>query len=142
MKKSLVLLIFTIIISVQSSILAFSVTSPFGWRIHPINGEWAYHTGVDLGADLGTPIQAYFDGEVVFSGAYGGYGNTILIRHQSEIYTFYGHCYQLYVVPGQKVKAGDMIAAVGSTGNSTGSHLHLEYWVNNEYVDPLIIWQR
>lgn len=133
--------IVTVLLVVQSPVLAFSVTSPFGWRVHPISGEWAYHTGVDLADDFGAPIQAYLNGEVVFAGVYGGYGNAILLRHERERYTLYGHCSQLYVIQGQRVGSGEVIAAVGSTGNSTGPHLHLEYWVTNQYVDPILIWQ-
>lgn len=141
MRKLAAIFIFITIMMVQSAGLAYTITSPFGWRVHPITGVWTFHTGVDFAADLGTPVTAYFDGEVIFAGAYGGYGNTVLLVHQGERYTLYGHCHELYVTAGQYVKAGEVIAAAGNTGNSTGPHLHLEYWVNNEYVDPLTIWQ-
>jgi murein DD-endopeptidase MepM/ murein hydrolase activator NlpD len=141
-RKIIVLFVFTAILAMQSSVLAYTITSPFGWRIHPITGKKTFHSGVDFAADQGVPIQAYFDGEVVFSGDYGGYGNAVILLHEGERYTLYGHCSRLYVVKGQIVKAGDVIAAVGSTGISTGPHLHLEYWVNHEYVDPMVIFQR
>lgn len=94
------------------------------------------HTGLDIAAPYGTPIKATADGEVIFSGYSGGYGYVVKISHGNGIQTYYGHCSKLYVETGEKVKAGDTIAAVGSTGNSTGNHLHFEVRVNGTEVNP------
>jgi len=125
----------------------FPVTSPFGWRIHPISGEWKFHAGVDLGYEYGAYIGALFAGQVITAGDFGdGYGNQVLIYHPAiDSYTRYAHCSTLHVVAGQQVAAGQIIAQVGSSGYSTGPHLHLEYIVNvngvYQYTDPLILWQ-
>ena len=122
------------------------VTSPFGWRIHPISGEWKFHSGVDLGYEYGAGIISLFDGTVVAAGNFDdGYGNQVLIYHEAfDIYTRYAHCSQLFVNVNDYVQAGQIIAAVGSTGYSTGPHLHLEYIVNLDgqyvYADPLSLW--
>ena len=125
----------------------FPVTSPFGWRIHPISGEWKFHSGVDLGYDYGSYIGSLFDGQVVIADNLGdGYGNQVLIYHAAiDSYTRYAHCSTLHVAAGQFVAAGQVIAQVGSTGYSTGAHLHLEYIVNvdgvYQYADPLSLWR-
>lgn len=124
------------------------VTSPFGWRLHPISGEWKFHAGVDLGYDYGTPVTAVFSGQVVQSGDFGdGYGNQILLYHPDiDSYTRYGHMSGLSVTAGDWVNAGDVIGWVGSTGYSTGPHLHLEYIIPDgnggyTYTDPLALWE-
>ena len=94
------------------------------------------HTGLDIAAPAGTPIKAAADGIVTFSGYSGGYGYVVKISHGNGIETYYGHCSALYVSAGEKVEAGDTIAAVGSTGNSTGNHLHFEVRVNGTEVNP------
>ena len=94
------------------------------------------HTGLDIAAPAGTPIRATAAGEVIFSGYSGGYGYVVKISHGNGIQTYYGHCSELYVSTGDTVEAGDVIAAVGSTGNSTGNHLHFEVRVNGEVVNP------
>ena len=94
------------------------------------------HTGLDIAAPAGTPIKAAADGTVTFSGYSGGYGYVVKISHGNGIETYYGHCSALYVSAGEKVEAGDTIAAVGSTGNSTGNHLHFEVRVNGTEVNP------
>ena len=94
------------------------------------------HTGLDIAAPAGTPIKATADGDVIFSGYSGGYGYVVKISHGNGIQTYYGHCSELYVSTGDTVEAGDVIAAVGSTGNSTGNHLHFEVRVNGEVVNP------
>ena len=94
------------------------------------------HTGLDIAAPAGTPIKATADGKVIFSGYSGGYGYVVKISHGNGIETYYGHCSALYVSTGEKVEAGDVIAAVGSTGNSTGNHLHFEVRVNGTEVNP------
>lgn len=124
------------------------VTSPFGWREHPITGEWKFHSGVDLGYDYGTIVPALFSGTVVEEGNFSdGYGNHVTLYHPDyNTYTKYCHLAEIYVETGQAVVQGQGIGAVGSTGNSTGPHLHLEYIVWNpdtgeyEFADPLTLW--
>lgn len=118
-----------------------SVTSYFGYRVHPIRGEKNYHTGIDIGMAQGTEILAGHDGTVTTAGESGGYGLCIVIEGTTSdgksLVTKYGHCSQILVSAGDTVSAGDIIAKVGSTGNSTGSHLHLEVLVDGEYLNPL-----
>ncbi len=94
------------------------------------------HKGLDIAAKTGTPIKAAADGKIKYADTMSGYGNLIIIDHGNGITTYYGHCSKLYKKEGQKVKAGDVIAAVGNTGNSTGSHLHFEIRKNGVYVNP------
>jgi murein DD-endopeptidase MepM/ murein hydrolase activator NlpD len=112
------------------------ITSPFGYRTHPILGYQKFHSGMDFGADYGTIIYAADSGNVVFAGWYGGYGNAAIIEHGNGISTLYGHTSQVYVTEGQAVQKGQAIAAVGSTGFSTGPHLHFEVRISGEPVDP------
>lgn len=120
---------------------AVPVTSEFGWRTHPITGAWKFHAGIDLGYEYGTPIAPVFPGTVIYADAYGGYGNTVIVDHGDGRYTLYAHCSTLYATVGQAVDQSTAIVAVGSTGVSTGPHLHLEYWVHGEYVNPRTIWE-
>ncbi len=113
------------------------ITSSFGWRTHPVLGYQRFHAGIDVGADYGTTIYAADQGTVIFAGWYGGYGNAVIIDHGGGITTLYGHTSELYVVEGQTVQRGQPIAAVGSTGLSTGPHLHFEVRENGEPVDPI-----
>lgn len=94
------------------------------------------HRGLDIATKTGTPIKAASDGTIKYSGTMSGYGNLIIISHGNGITTYYGHCSKLYKKEGEKVKAGDVIAAVGSTGRSTGPHLHFEIRKDGEYVNP------
>lgn len=94
------------------------------------------HKGLDIAASAGTPIKAVADGTVIRAGWSSGYGNLVVIDHGNGVTTYYGHCSRLYVSKGTSVKAGDNIAAVGSTGNSTGNHLHFEIRLNGEQVNP------
>ena len=112
------------------------ITSPYGWRIHPIYGTSILHTGIDYGADEGTPIRAAADGVVVSAGWYGGYGNATIIDHGGGIATLYGHQSYMAVSAGQKVTQGQTIGRVGCTGNCTGPHVHFEVRVNGDPVDP------
>jgi murein DD-endopeptidase MepM/ murein hydrolase activator NlpD len=94
------------------------------------------HEGLDIAANLGEPIYAALDGTVTYSGWASGYGNLIKLKHNDGIDTYYGHCSKLLVSEGQKVKKGEKIAEVGSTGNSTGPHLHFEIRINGVPKDP------
>lgn len=111
--------------------------SPFGWRLHPILGYQRLHAGIDIPAPSGTPIRAAADGIVVSAGPRGGYGNTVIIDHGSSVATLYAHQGDILVDPDQTVEAGEVIGEVGSTGLSTGPHLHLEVRVGGTPVDPL-----
>ncbi|MFB2817607.1 M23 family metallopeptidase [Umezakia ovalisporum] len=102
------------------------ITSVFGWRTHPITGDRRFHSGTDLGAPMGTPVVASAPGEVETANWLGGYGLTVIINHPSAQQTLYGHLSELFVQPGQRVEQGTVIGRVGSTGNSTGPHLHFE----------------
>ncbi len=113
------------------------ITSNFGWRQHPILGTGRFHAGTDFGAEHGSPINAADSGTVIFAGWYGGYGNAVIIDHGNGLTSLYGHASELYVVEGQTVRQGQLIAAVGSTGLSTGPHLHFEVRKNGEPTDPL-----
>lgn len=113
------------------------LTSGFGYRMHPILGYTKFHSGLDFGADYGAPIRAAAPGKVLFAGWYGGYGQTVILDHGSHISTLYGHADEIYVSAGQIIQRGTPIAAVGSTGLSTGPHLHFEVRVSGEPIDPL-----
>jgi len=115
-----------------------TISSPFGWRIHPILGYEKFHNGIDFAAEVGTPIYAADTGTVLLADWYGGYGYTVIIAHGNDLTTLYGHCSELYVQAGQVVQKGQVIAAVGSTGLSTGPHLHFEVRVRGEPVDPAL----
>ncbi|NJL85664.1 MAG: peptidoglycan DD-metalloendopeptidase family protein [Leptolyngbyaceae cyanobacterium SM1_1_3] len=116
---------------------AGSITSGFGTRIHPILGYRRFHSGVDFGASYGSTIRAADSGRVIFSGWYGGYGQAVIIDHGSGITSLYGHASELYVSEGQAVQQGQAIAAIGSTGLSTGPHLHFEVRRDGEPVNPM-----
>lgn len=112
------------------------ITSSFGWRSHPIYGRLKFHTGIDIAASYGSSICAACDGVVIYSGYYGGYGYTVIINHGSGYSSLYAHCSSLYARYGQKVAQGQKIAAVGSTGTSTGPHLHFEIRQEGVPVNP------
>lgn len=111
-------------------------SSPFGWRIHPILGYRRFHAGLDFAASYGSTIRAADSGTVIFAGWYGGYGKAVIIDHGDGITTLYGHTSELYVTEGQGVQRGQAIAAVGSSGLSTGPHLHFEVRRDGTPVDP------
>lgn len=110
-----------------------TITSRFG-SVESVRDHT--HKGMDIAAPNGTSIKAAAPGTVIQSGYYGGYGNLIIIDHGNGVTTYYGHCSKLYVSVGQKVEAGDIIGTVGSTGNSTGNHLHFEIRLNGKQVNP------
>ena len=114
------------------------ITSQFGIREHPIQGVVKQHTGLDIGgAPTGTPVVAAADGVVSYAGWLGGYGNCVMVNHGNGIVTLYGHGSKVVASLNQEVKKGDTILEIGSTGNSTGPHLHFEVRINGQYVNPL-----
>ncbi|MGM9517665.1 MAG: murein hydrolase activator EnvC family protein [Acidaminococcus sp.] len=113
------------------------ITSPFGWRVHPIWGTQIFHAGLDIGADYGEPVHAADSGTVVYAGWMGGYGNAVMIDHGGGLVTLYGHNSSITVGEGQQVGKGETIALAGSTGNSTGPHCHFEVRVHGEVTNPL-----
>ncbi|MEB3214000.1 MAG: M23 family metallopeptidase [Leptolyngbyaceae bacterium] len=103
------------------------ISSPFGWRSHPIFGNTRFHTGTDIAAPMGTPVVATFSGRITVADFLGGYGLTVVIRHEdNSTETLYGHLSEIFVRPGETIQQGEVIGRVGSTGNSTGPHLHFE----------------
>lgn len=112
------------------------VTSEYGARKHPISGQSGFHTGIDLAPPRNTAIKAAKSGKVVYSGWQGGYGQVVIIDHGGGIQTLYAHCETLKVSYGQNVSKGQVIALVGSTGNSTGPHLHFEVRKNGKHQNP------
>jgi len=113
-----------------------TITSPFGWRQNPFGGGPEFHPGLDIAAPMGTTVTAAASGTVIMAQWYGGYGNYILIDNGGGISTGYGHLSAIYVTVGQYVQQGQAIGAVGSTGYSTGPHLHFEVRLNGKPVDP------
>ncbi len=112
------------------------ITSPFGMREHPTSGRSEFHGGVDIAAEPGLPVRATGEGIVSFSGWSGANGNLVVIEHGAGFSTFYAHNKMVAVRTGQKVKRGDIIGCIGSTGNSTGPHVHYEVWLNGKSVNP------
>jgi murein DD-endopeptidase MepM/ murein hydrolase activator NlpD len=112
------------------------ITSGFGERMDPLSGEGAAHAGVDISAPAGTEVDSTADGIVVLAERDPGYGNQILIDHGAGISTRYGHLSRIYVIAGQEVKRGQIIGTVGSTGKTTGPHLHYEVRVHSTPVNP------
>ena len=112
------------------------ITSPFGYRTHPIRGTVIYHSGIDIGVDYGTAVSAADSGIVTYSGWANGYGYFVMIDHGNGIVSCYGHNQELLVQEGDKVSKGDVISLSGSTGDSTGPHLHFEVRQDGEPIDP------
>jgi len=113
------------------------LTSFFGGRSDPLTGEPAYHSGIDISAEKGQPVYATADGVVQSAGYTGDYGNLIVLKHAFGLSTRYGHLSAYHVKPGDTVKRGDVIGYIGSTGRSTGSHLHYEILANGQLMNPL-----
>jgi murein DD-endopeptidase MepM/ murein hydrolase activator NlpD len=124
-------------IPTQHPVESGNMGSAFGWRIDPITGRSALHTGLDFQADTGVPILAAAGGVVVTQEYNPGYGNMIEIDHGNELISRYAHASQVFVKKGELVKRGQKIAAVGTTGRSTGAHLHFEVLVQGVPQDPL-----
>lgn len=119
-----------------------TVTSGFGERVDPFTHQARRHDGVDLAAPEGTPILAAADGVVVSAGPRGGYGNAVEVSHADGTTSLYAHAHEVLVHPGQRVRAGEEVATVGSTGRSTGNHLHFEVRRGGHAVDPRVILKK
>ncbi|ATD55669.1 murein hydrolase activator EnvC family protein [Clostridium chauvoei] len=113
------------------------VTDDYGPRINPVTGASGFHKGVDLGDSYGAPVRAAKSGTVEYVGVISGYGNTVIINHGNGVQTLYAHNSEFSVSVGQVVKRGDTIAKVGSTGMSTGPHIHWEIRVNGQHISPM-----
>jgi len=112
------------------------VSSLFGYRQNPVSGKYSFHSGYDLAAPHGSNIYAMYSGTVTTASYDNGYGNYVIIEHDGGFQTLYAHCSKLLCSKGDSVNSGDIIALVGSTGNSTGAHLHVEFRKNGQRYDP------
>ena len=145
----LILAALLLLMQTAASAHPLPVTSDFGWRLHPVTGDYRFHSGVDLGYEEGTTVPALFDGISVIAGDMSdGYGYQVLLYHQAtDTYTRYAHLSAVYTTAGENVHAGQVIGTVGSTGRSTGPHLHLEYIARSpstglyEYYHPVLLWE-
>ncbi|WP_448587186.1 peptidoglycan DD-metalloendopeptidase family protein [Thermocrinis sp.] len=113
------------------------ITSHVGWRKNPFGKGYEFHSGIDIEAPTGSAVKTTADGIVVFAGRYSEYGNTVIVNHTSGYSTLYAHLSKIEVKVGQKVKAGDIIGKVGSTGRSTGPHLHYEVIKDGKQLNPV-----
>ncbi|TAN43128.1 MAG: M23 family metallopeptidase [Nitrospirae bacterium] len=113
------------------------ITSPYGDRVHPRSGEPDFHSGIDIASEPGNSVRATADGIVSFSGWSGGGGNLVVLEHGFGYSTYYAHNKMVVVRVGQKVKRGELVGYVGSTGNSTGPHLHYEVWREGKVLNPM-----
>lgn len=113
------------------------ISSGYGYRKHPILNVQEFHTGIDIPAPMGTPTVAIDNGTIIYSGVQGSYGNTIMIKHDDGKVSLYAHNSQLLASVGQRVQKGQAVAKIGSTGMSTGPHLHFEIRINGKHVNPL-----
>ena len=128
--------------SFLASPLEFSrVTSGFAMRLHPIMRTWRQHNGIDYGAPTGTPVRTVGDGVVEFAGRQGGYGYVVKVRHSNDRTTVYAHLSRIAVRKGARVEQGETIGAVGATGWATGPHLHFEFIVKGDHVNPMVVAQ-
>jgi murein DD-endopeptidase MepM/ murein hydrolase activator NlpD len=113
------------------------ITSPFGWRIHPIYGYRSFHTGIDIGVPMGTTVKAARYGKVIYTGWNGAFGLVVIIDHGNSLATMYAHLSRVFVSAGQRVSTLQAIAASGNTGTSTGPHLHFQVDLQGNPVNPL-----
>ena len=125
-----------LMVPTQQPVVGGTLGSSFGWRIDPVNGQSALHTGLDFPASNGTPILAAAGGVVVVQEYHPAYGNMVEIDHGNDLITRYGHASKVLIKKGDLIKRGQKIAEVGSTGRSTGSHLHFEVLVQGVFQDP------
>jgi len=125
-------------VPINRPVESFRYTSPFGTRTDPFRGNSSFHPGVDLAAPVGTPVYATGDAMVSRAGPAAGYGNLVVLLHGAGIETRYGHLSRVLVKVGQTVRRGEMIGLVGSTGRSTGNHLHYEIRVADQAINPLL----
>lgn len=123
----------------EDPLAVMKITSGYGFRPDPFTEEILFHTGVDLSAEKNTPIKSAADGVVVFSGVHRYYGNNVIIAHENGVETLYAHCERVTVETGKHVKRGEIVGLVGSSGYSTGCHLHFEVRIGGEHVDPMKI---
>lgn len=114
----------------------FRISSPYGYRIHPLSGEKKFHSGVDLAVELATPVYSAGSGTIIFAGRKGGYGRCVIVQHSYGYTSIYAHLSAYYTQKGEKVQQGQVIGFVGSTGKSTGNHLHFEIRKNNRAINP------
>lgn len=112
------------------------LTSDYGFRTNPVTGQYRMHGGIDIGANTGTPIMCAYDGRVTAAGYSDSYGYYIIVSHNDNVETLYGHCSELVAKEGDYVKRGETVALVGSTGRSTGAHLHFEIRIGGCRIDP------
>ena len=117
-------------------LLGTRVSSSFGTRVHPVLRFTKHHNGIDLAAPDGATIRAIGSGRVVYADPYGGYGNLIVVQHESGLTSHYGHCQSIKVQPGQVITAGHILGTVGRTGRVTGPHLHFEIRMDGKAQDP------
>lgn len=120
------------------------MTSPFGYRVHPIDGTYSFHGGVDICAQAGEPVVCFADGTAEYIGEDDSYGLYLQVDHKNGIKSFYAHCQSVCVKPGQALKAGETVALVGSSGTATGPHLHLELKCAGLKIDPghYLTWEQ
>ncbi len=117
-------------------IMAYIRSSKYGMRRHPITKKNRMHSGVDLAAPMNTPVRVITSGKVVFAGSYAGYGKLVTVMHKDGLISMYGHLNEILTNLGEELEAGQIIGRVGSTGISTGPHLHFELRKNNKTLDP------
>ncbi len=120
-----------------------NITSTYGLRKNPFGRGYEFHTGIDIEAPQGTPVRATADGVVVLADRFGNYGKTVIIKHPTGYSTLYAHLSRIEVHNGQRIRAGQTIGRVGSTGRSTGPHLHYEVILDNKALDPMkfLVWR-
>jgi len=116
------------------------ISSRFGMRTHPVIQEKRHHHGLDLAVPVEAPIRAIRTGRVVFADEFGAYGNLVVIQHEDDITSHYGHLHSIQVSPGEQVSTGQLIGAAGKTGRVTGPHLHLEIRHEGKPLDPLLLF--
>ena len=115
------------------------VVSPYGFRNDPFTNEYKMHNGIDIAAEMGTDISSAFQGEIIKTGYSQTYGYYVIVSHSSSLNTLYAHCSKIIAEEGQCVQKGDVIAKVGSTGRSTGPHLHFEVRIDDKKIDPYFL---